>query len=146
MSFQLPIYALAAGRELGTDGVDTPFDAEFYTLNHDDFGTGWSLSYYLYREGDHDDSDEAYRRLIEEETPRRIRDIAEGIEQGVFEPTVLDEQTAGCRHCAFSDVCDVRYHARRDVIASIDDADEPGYVPQYARADSYLDATTGDAE
>jgi ATP-dependent helicase/nuclease subunit B len=146
VTFQLPIYALAAGRQLSTEDVDTPFDAGFYALDHDSLGTGWSLSYYLSREGEHEDSDERYRQLVEEVTPQRIGTAVDGIESGAFQPTVLDEGTAGCRHCAFSDVCDVRYHKRRDTIATMDDDDQAGYVPQYARPDSYLDATGGDAE
>ena len=139
VTFQLPMYALAAGEALEDDGVATPFDAAFYTLNHDDFGDGWTLSYYLYRYGDSDDADNHYRRLVDEETPRRIGEIVDGIESGAFQPTVLSEDTAGCRHCEFSDVCDARYHMRREVVTAMDGEDRPGYAPQYAREHSFLD-------
>lgn len=139
VTFQLSMYALAAGEALEGDGVETPFDAAFYTLNHDDFGDGWTLSYYLYREGDSDDAEDHYRRLVEEETPRRIGEIIDGIGTGAFQPSVLSEDTAGCRHCAFSDVCDVRYHMRREVVTAMDGEDRPGYAPQYARERSFLD-------
>lgn len=146
VTFQLPLYALAAGRELETDGVQTPFDAAFYTLNHDSLGDGWDLSYYLYREGDAEDSNAHYRRLVEEETPRRIGDIVDSIEHGAFQPTALDEGTAGCRHCEFSDVCDVRYHMRRNVVMAIDGDDRPSYAPDYAREESFLAANGGGNE
>jgi len=141
VSFQLPLYALAASQRLDDDGVETPLDAAFYTLDHDDLGDGWSLSYYLYREGDGTDSD--YRRLVEDVTPRRMGELVAGLEHGAFQPTVLDADTAGCRHCDFSDVCDVRYHARRDVIGAMDSDSDPGYVPQAARTDSFLDTCGG---
>jgi ATP-dependent helicase/nuclease subunit B len=144
VSFQLPLYALAVSTELAEEGVETPLDASFYTLDHDDLGDGWTLSYYLYREGD--GTDEDYQRLIEDVTPRRVGELAAGLENGAFQPTVLDEDTAGCRHCDFSDVCDVRYHARRDVIAAMDADSDPGYVPMDARTDSFLYTCGGDDE
>lgn len=144
VSFQLPLYALAASNELADEGVDTPLDAAFYILDHGQFGDGWKLSYYLYREGEGTDAD--YRRLIEDVTPRRVGDLVTGLEHGAFQPTVLDADTAGCRHCDFRDICDVRYHKRRDVIATIDDESESGYVPQEARPDSFLDTCGGDNE
>lgn len=140
VSFQLPLYALAASRHL--DDVETPVDAAFYTLDHDDLGDGWSLSYYISREGD--GTDEDYRRLVEDVTPRRVGELVAGLERGAFQPTVLDADTAGCRHCDFSDVCDVRYHARRDAIGAMDSDSDPGYVPRAARADSFLDTCGGD--
>ncbi len=144
VSFQLPLYALTAGRVLGSNGVETPFDAAFYTLSHGELGDGWDLSYYLGRYGEADDSEAHYQRLIEEETPRRIGDIVSGIEGGDFRPTVLDEETAGCRHCEFSDVCDVRYHMRREAISELDERDGPGYVPDDAREEGFLSAPGGD--
>lgn len=144
ISFQLPLYAIAAGNVLGEEGVATPFDGAFYIMDHGDLGDGWSLTDYLSYEGD--GTAEDYRRLIEEATPRRVGDLVAGIEDGAFHPTVLDEDTAGCRHCDFSDVCDVRYHARRDVIAQMDADSLSGYVPQEARPDSFLDTCGGDDE
>jgi len=142
VSFQLPLYALAASQHLDDEGVDTPLDAAFYTLDHDDLGDGWSLRVYLHRVGDGTDAD--FRRLVEEVTPRRVGDLVAGLEAGAFQPTVLEAEAAGCRHCDFSDVCDVRYHARRDVIAAMDADSDPGYVPRAARTDSFLDTCGGE--
>jgi ATP-dependent helicase/nuclease subunit B len=142
LSFQLPLYALAASKTLADEGVETPLDAAFYTLDHGDLGDGWTLRTYLSRQGG--GTDEDYQRLVEEVTSRRVGELAASLENGAFQPTVLDEETAGCRYCDFSDVCDVRYHARRDVIAAMDADPNPGYVPQEARPDPFLDTCGGD--
>lgn len=145
VSFQLPLYALAAGRRLEADGVQTPVDATYYILDPpDDVSEMWTLRYYIQRIGDATDAD--YQRLIEHETPRRIGEIVDGIAGGAFQPTVIDEQTAGCRYCDYSEVCDVRPHRRRDVVAAMDADGEPGYIPQYARETSLLDQFGGDTE
>jgi ATP-dependent helicase/nuclease subunit B len=145
VSFQLPMYALAAGQQFGENGVSTPLDAAFYVLNPpDEVSEKWTLRYYIQRYGDATDED--YERLIEEITPERIGDVTAGIEGGAFQPTLLDEDTAGCRHCDYSDVCDVRYHRRRDVASAMSSDERPGYVPQYAREESLLDAFGGEDE
>lgn len=145
VSFQLPLYALAAGRRLEADGVQTPVDATYYILDPpDDISEMWTLRYYIQRMGDATDAD--YQRLIEHETPRRIGEIVDGITEGAFQPTLLDEQTAGCRYCDYSEVCDVRPHRRRDVVAAMDADSQPGYVPQFARETSLLDQFGGDTE
>jgi ATP-dependent helicase/nuclease subunit B len=142
VSFQLPLYALVAGRRLGADGVATPVDAAFYVLDPPEVSEGWTLRDYAERYGDATDED--YRRLVEEVTPARLDAVTAGVEGGAFQPTVLDESTAGCRHCDYRAVCDVRHHRRRDVAAAMTDDDRPGYVPQYAREGSLLDSFGGD--
>jgi ATP-dependent helicase/nuclease subunit B len=143
IEFQLPLYALAADNELESDDVDTPLDAAFYVLDPpDDVSEKWTLRYYMSRYGDATDAD--YEQFIEAVTPRRMGSIVDGIEGGAFEPTVLDEDTAKCRYCDYSDVCDVRYHRRREVVDAIDEDNRPGYVPRYARDDSLLDELGGD--
>ncbi|MFA9515690.1 PD-(D/E)XK nuclease family protein [Halopenitus sp. H-Gu1] len=142
IEFQLPLYALAAGHQLEREGVETPLDAAFYVLDPpDDVSEKWTLRYYLSRYGDATDED--YERFIEAVTPRRVRSIVDGIEGGAFEPTVLDEDTAKCQYCEYSDICDVRYHQRRAVVDAIDADDRPGYVPRYAREESLLDQFGG---
>lgn len=143
IEFQLPLYALAAGHRLEDEGVDTPLDAAFYVLDPPtDVSEKWTLRYYISVYGDGTDAD--YEWLTEVVTPDRVAATVDGIEGGAFGPTVLDEQAANCRYCDYSDICDVRYHRRRDVIDAIDSDDHPGYVPQYARPDSLLDEMGGE--
>jgi len=96
----------------GSDDVDTPL------LRH-------SYPYF--------ETHEAFRRFIEKTTPQRLGDLASGIEEGQFHPTVLDPSDAGCRYCDYAHVCDVRSHQRKEVIETIDDTGESAYVPLKAR-------------
>ncbi|WP_153952706.1 PD-(D/E)XK nuclease family protein [Halosegnis longus] len=57
----------------------------------------------------------------------RLAAIREALTAGVFHPTLLEADTAGCSHCDFAHVCDVRHHhrqARRDGVG-----DAPAYMP-----------------
>lgn len=96
----------------GSDDVDTPL------LRH---------SYPSF------ETHEAFRRFIEETTPQRLGDLAAGITEGRFHPTVLDPSDAGCRYCDYAHVCDVRSHQRQDTIEAIDDMDTSAYIPLKAR-------------
>jgi len=143
IEFQLPLYALAAGNKLESSGIETPLDAAFYVVDPPtEVSEKWTLRYYMSRYGDATDAD--YEQFIDDVVPRRMGAIVDGIEGGAFEPTVLDEDTAKCRFCDYSDVCDVRYHGRREVVDAVDEDDRPGYVPRYAREDSLLDELRGD--
>ncbi|WP_317176011.1 PD-(D/E)XK nuclease family protein [Halomontanus rarus] len=81
----------------------------------------------------HFETHEAFRRFIEETTPQRLGDLASGITEGRFHPTVLDPSDAGCRYCDYAHVCDVRSHQREEVIEAIDDAGASAYIPLKAR-------------
>jgi ATP-dependent helicase/nuclease subunit B len=96
----------------GSDDVDTPL------LRH-------SYPYF--------ETHEAFRRFIEETTPQRLGELASGITEGRFHPTVLDPSDAGCRYCDYAHVCDVRSHQRKEVIEAIDDTGTSAYVPLKAR-------------
>jgi len=96
----------------GSDDVDTPL------LRH-------SYPYF--------ETHEAFRRFIEETTPQRLGELASGITEGQFHPTVLDPSDAGCRYCDYAHVCDIRSHQRKEVIETIDDTGESAYVPLKAR-------------
>jgi ATP-dependent helicase/nuclease subunit B len=76
---------------------------------------------------------DVFRRFIEETTPQRLGDLASGIAEGQFHPTILDPSDAGCRYCDYAHVCDVRSHQRKEVIEAIDDTGESAYVPLKAR-------------
>ncbi|ELY62509.1 nuclease subunit B-like protein [Natronococcus jeotgali DSM 18795] len=96
----------------GSDDVDTPL------LRH-------SYPYF--------ETHQAFRRFIEETSPQRLGDLAAGIAEGRFHPTVLDPSDAGCRYCDYAHVCDVRSHQRKNVIEAIDDMGASAYVPLKAR-------------
>jgi len=85
---------------------------------------------------------DAFRRFVEQETPRRLGRLADGITEGRFQPTLVDAGTAGCRYCGYADVCDVRHHRRRDVVDWVDDDGHGAYVPLAAR-DGDLAETLG---
>ncbi|MCL7419099.1 MAG: PD-(D/E)XK nuclease family protein, partial [Halalkalicoccus sp.] len=87
----------------------------------------------------HFETHEAFRRFIEETTRERLGELATGIRQGHFQPTVHEPSDAGCRYCDYADVCDVRSHQRRDVIESIDEAGLGVYVSPKARDDDVED-------
>ena len=146
-AFQLPLYALLAEGVL--DGVETVGGAYYRVspptgVNHrkglvgSDELTAYARTsetdlpqttwrYPLF--GNHT----AFRRFVEQETPRRLGRLADGITEGRFQPTLVDSGTAGCRYCGYADVCDVRHHRRRDVVDWIDDAGHGAYVPLAAR-------------
>ena len=146
-AFQLPLYALLAEGTL--DGVETVGGSYYQVrpptgVNHRTglVGSQEHASYYRSDEVDTPllrsryptfETHAAFRRFIEAETPRRLGQLAAGLESGRFQPTVLDPGDAGCRYCGYSDVCDVRSHRRQDVIDHIDAADVDAYVPLAAR-------------
>jgi ATP-dependent helicase/nuclease subunit B len=81
----------------------------------------------------HFETHEAFRVFVEEITANRLGELATGIEQGRFHPTVLDPSDAGCRYCDYAHVCDVRSHQRQETIQHIDDDGISTYVPPMAR-------------
>jgi ATP-dependent helicase/nuclease subunit B len=83
----------------------------------------------------------AFRRFVETETPARLGRLAGALSAGRFQPTLLDADDAGCRHCGYRDVCDVRHHRRRDVLAAVD----AGAVAGPGEAES-SDRSTGGGE
>ncbi len=88
----------------------------------------------------------AFRRFIEETTPRRLGQLTNGIATGQFQPTILDPDDAGCRFCDYAHVCDVRPHQRRELIDTIDDEAHPVYVPPKAREQSPEDVVPAEVE
>jgi ATP-dependent helicase/nuclease subunit B len=147
LNFQLPLYALMT--EDALDGVET-VGAAYYQVSpptsvnsrsgqitsqematwqgSDDVET--PLLRYSYP---HFETHEAFREFIEETTAARLGELAAGIEEGRFQPTVLDPSDAGCRYCDYAHVCDVRSHQRRETIQHIDDDGISAYVPPMAR-------------
>ena len=147
LNFQLPLYALMA--EDALDGIET-VGAAYYQVSpptsvnsksgqitsqematwqgRDDVETPL-----LRRSHPHFETHEAFRRFVEEVTAARLGELATGIEEGRFQPTVLDPSDAGCRYCDYAHVCDVRSHQRRETIQHIDDDGISAYVPPMAR-------------
>ncbi len=147
LNFQLPLYALMA--EDALDGVET-VGAAYYQVSpptsvnsrsgqitsqematwqgSDDVKTPL-----LRRSYPHFETHEAFRGFVEEITATRVGKLATGIEEGRFQPTVLDPSDAGCRYCDYAHVCDVRSHQRRETIQHIDDHGISAYVPPMAR-------------
>jgi ATP-dependent helicase/nuclease subunit B len=149
----LPLYALLAEGVL--DGVETVGGAYYQvepprTVSHRKglVGSGEHASYYGNDDGTpllrhtHPtfETHAAFRRFVERTLPERLGQLADGIADGRYHPTVLDPDDAGCRHCGYSDVCDVRPHRRRDVIDRIDAGASPVYVPLAARGGDVEDA------
>ena len=100
--------------------------ASYY--DHDDIETPLLRARYP-----HFETHEAFRRFVDETTADRLGDLAAGITEGSFQPTVLDPSDAGCRYCDYAHVCDVRPHQRRDTIEAIDENDVTTYIPLRAR-------------
>jgi ATP-dependent helicase/nuclease subunit B len=152
LAFQLPLYALMA--EDALDATET-LGGTYYrvappgTVNsrsglitsqeqaayHGSEDPGTPMLRHSYP---HFETHEAFRRFLDETVPARLGKIAEGIEQGRFQPTILDPDDAGCEYCDYASVCDVRSHRRQDVIdhveASEDEsADSEAYLPPLVR-------------
>jgi ATP-dependent helicase/nuclease subunit B len=147
LNFQLPLYALMA--EDALDGIET-VGAAYYQVSpptsvnsrsgqitsqematwqgSDDVETPL-----LRRSYPHFETHEAFRGFVEEITAARVGELATGIEEGRFQPTVLDPSDAGCRYCDYAHVCDVRSHQRQETIQHIDDNAISAYVPPMAR-------------
>lgn len=147
VKLQLPLYALMA--EDAFDGVETVGGAYYQVSPPSSVNSRKGLltsqemaSYYRNDEVNtpllrysypHLETHTAFRRFIEETTTQRLGTLATSISDGRFHPTVLDPSDAGCRYCDYADVCDVRPHQRRHVMAHIDDEDLTAYVPPKAR-------------
>jgi ATP-dependent helicase/nuclease subunit B len=147
LNFQLPLYALMA--EDALDGIET-VGAAYYQVSpptsvNSRSGQITSQEMATWKGSDdvetpllrhsypHFETHEAFREFIEETTAARLGEIAAGIEEGRFQPTVLDPSDAGCRYCDYAHVCDVRSHQRRETIQHIDDDGISAYVPPMAR-------------
>jgi ATP-dependent helicase/nuclease subunit B len=155
-AFQLPLYALLAEGVL--DGTETVGGAYYQvkppmSVNHRKglVGSDELTAYARTSETDLPQTTwrypifqttDAFRRFVEQETPRRLGRLADGITEGRFQPTLVDAGTAGCRYCGYADVCDVRHHRRRDVVDWVDDDGHGAYVPLAAR-DGDLAETLG---
>jgi ATP-dependent helicase/nuclease subunit B len=147
LKFQLPMYALMAEDALGD--VETVGGAYYQvsppSSTNSRSGLLTSQERTTYHGSDevetpllrhsypHFETHDAFRRFIEETTPQRLGELASGITEGRFHPTVLDPSDAGCRYCDYAHVCDVRSHQRRDVIDAIDETGIPAYIPPKAR-------------
>ncbi|WP_435075270.1 PD-(D/E)XK nuclease family protein [Halorubrum sp. HHNYT27] len=81
----------------------------------------------------HFETHTAFRKFLTEETPARLGELTAGIAGGHFQPTLLEPGDAGCRHCDYAHVCDVRHHHRQTTIETIDTEGIPTYVPPAAR-------------
>jgi ATP-dependent helicase/nuclease subunit B len=147
LNFQLPLYALMA--EDALDGTET-VGAAYYQVSpptsvNSRSGqiTSQEMAAY-YRSDDvdtpllrysypHFETHEAFREFVEETTANRLGELATGIKEGRFQPTVLDPSDAGCRYCDYAHVCDVRSHQRQETIQHIDEDGISAYVPPMAR-------------
>ncbi len=147
LNFQLPLYGLMA--EDALDGVET-VGAAYYQVSpptsvNSRSGQITSQEMATWQGSDdvdtpllrhsypHFETHEAFRRFVEEVTAMRLGELATGIEEGQFQPTVLDPSDAGCRYCEYAHVCDVRSHQRRETIQHIDEDGVSAYVPPMAR-------------
>lgn len=158
LDFQLPLYALMA--EDAFAGVET-VGAAYYQVSppasvNSRSGLLTSQDMAVYHRNDDVDTPllrhsypafethAGFRQFLEEITPRRLGELADGIKHGRFHPTVLDPADAGCRYCDYAHVCDVRPHQRHDVIEVIDKDDIGAYVPPKARGREIEDVVGGD--
>jgi ATP-dependent helicase/nuclease subunit B len=142
VALQLPLYALLA--EGALDDVETVGGA-YYQVRPPTGVSGrkgllGSQEHASYYDRDADEIDTpllryghptfethaAFRRFVEVETPARLGQLDEALSAGRFQPTLLDADAAGCRHCGYRDVCDVRHHRRRDVLAAVDAGEVAG--------------------
>jgi len=143
IEFQLPLYTLATRAELAAQHGDAlgTVDGEFYvTEPPTEIKRKLSLQRYIER---NDGTDEDYERFLTETVPSRIGEIVDGIENGAFQTTTLSPKEAGCRYCDYRDICDVRHHQRQEILQEMDRSGSPGYIPQRARDESFLDALGG---
>ncbi len=144
--FQLPLYALMA--EQGLERVET-VGAAYYQVAPPNSVNSWKglvTSQEMAAWHDSDDVDvpllrrsyphfethEAFRRFITETTPKRLGQVVAGIENGQFQPTILDSFDAGCRYCEYSHVCDVRSELRHETIRNAIETTKPVYIPPKA--------------
>ncbi|WP_331232425.1 PD-(D/E)XK nuclease family protein [Natronorarus salvus] len=148
IEFQLPLYAAAAKPALEKhygNSIKT-VDSGFYQIKPPatlSSTRSWTLRKYFDRT---DEPEVEFERFHNEVIPERLGTIAAAIGDGVFHTTIVDEQTAGCRYCDFSEICDVRPHRRRDVVETITETENTVYVPEQAENRSYLKSLGGDAD
>lgn len=77
------------------------------------------------------DDEDAFHEFLFEETDRRLTQLAEGLEDGVFHPTLLEADDANCEHCDYAQMCAVRHHHRHDRLTN--HGRDAAYVPDYAQ-------------
>ncbi|WP_433632572.1 PD-(D/E)XK nuclease family protein [Halomicrococcus sp. NG-SE-24] len=153
ISFQLPLYALLA--ESVFDTVEAVGGAYYQVkpprhakhrrgqigsqelASYARSGGGTPLTYWRKPEFE---THAEFRQFLADTIPQRLEEITTGIEQGWYHPTILDASDAGCSYCAYSEVCDVRHHDRRETLAEVQAADgmdtgAHAYVPLAATGD-----------
>lgn len=139
IDFQLPAYLLGAP-ELFDDDLDpSPSDiaARYYILNDE---PEVKIRGALADRGDPIDGEQ----FVESVTPDRIDRAKTAIAAGAFQPTLVRPGEADCQYCDYSEICDVRYHRRYDIVSQIDTDEHPAYVPDGARPEDITDLLPGD--
>ncbi len=131
LDFQLPAYALGV-RSLLEDAFGEPptaVDAEYRVLQlPDSVKHPYSLEDVVANDLDGDIAD-----FLSEVVPEWIDRLTSGIDAGAFQPAFIGAEDAGCRHCDFAEVCDVRHHRRHEVIEAVDGNGDPAFVPPKSR-------------
>jgi ATP-dependent helicase/nuclease subunit B len=143
---QLPLYGLAFESVLDSTAGTSPeaVAGSYYELS-DPSSVDADATFVSSREAQYDgdtplvagggrplfDTRAEFSRFIRDVTATRLGRIATSIDDGFFEPTLLDENHANCEQCSFKHVCDVRNHHRRETIDTIDDGTH--YVSERAR-------------
>jgi ATP-dependent helicase/nuclease subunit B len=138
--FQLPIYLLAAEAVLADEvGEVTDLSATYYqTRPPNRIREPWGIESKF-------DTDEAFRRFLDDVVPARLGALTTAIAAGRFHTTVLPASEAGCEHCDYRRACDVRHHQRRDRVELLDD-DPETYVPVRATPREFDPTFGGDAD
>lgn len=145
-SFQLPLYLRLLDATLDDSTAWTPIGAAYYDLDipasaglqTSPLTTTDQAAHYRssgapllrhYTDSLFDDRD-AFHEFLFDETDRRLSQLAQSIDSGIFHPTLLDPDDANCEHCDYAHVCDVRHHQRHDRLDQHGRA--AAYVPAYA--------------
>jgi hypothetical protein len=160
VSFQLPLYLRMISDALGDDSepigatyydIDIPSKARIKNspLASEDYTSHFnSKNMALPHTGNapfetHSDdgngAEDSFMQFIHDTTDNRLKQISAAIDDGVFHPTILDESTAGCKHCDFSHVCGIQHHRREERVEALshtgtDRRDPHAYIPAHAES------------
>jgi ATP-dependent helicase/nuclease subunit B len=148
-SFQLPLYLRLLEATLTDHTGDewTPIGAVYYDLDipgdaglqNTPLTTTEQAAYHQHdgkpllriSEDQLFDDEDAFHEFLFGETDRRLTQLAEGLEDGVFHPTLLEADDANCEYCDYAQMCAVRHHHRHDRLSN--HGRDAAYVPDYAQ-------------
>ncbi|WP_254821944.1 PD-(D/E)XK nuclease family protein [Haloglomus halophilum] len=146
LSFQLPLYLRLLDAVLDEETDWRPVGAAYYDLkppataaiqksplaskdHTEHFGTGGEALLRAQKDSlfETQEGEDSLEEFLFETIDERLQTIGAALAEGIYHPTLLAADDAGCEHCDFAHVCDVRHHRRAERLEQ--HGLETAYVP-----------------